>query len=299
MKNLKYLVLIGSILYSCEKPKYGTLFFNDYFNFIYYHDFEYNTLGDYRESEWKIDWNYPEWTNRPIPPEILINNDPENGTRIMRWYLPEGSLGPAEGGGQWYTKLDSAYSELYFSYKLKFKPGFKWVLGGKVPGLRGGPEWPGADPPGWSDGFVALLMWSSTPYIIFYYYHHDQNHIYGDSKEWDYNIESGIWYTITIRIVMNTLNENGGNNDGILEGFINGKLVCQITGLRLRNLETIGIDKLWLTTFFGGNTEDWAAQRDEWIDVDDFIAFTYKDNVIVPRGNTPSHRDRILIPPHL
>ncbi len=299
MKKIIYLILITAFFNSCEKPRYGILNFHDNYNIIYYHNFENNTLGNYRESEWENDWNFPAWSEGDIPPEIITSGDMENDTRVMRWHFPEGSLGPSQGGGQWYTELNSAFDELYFSYKVRFKPGFNWVLGGKIPGLRGGPEWPGADPPGWSDGFVALLMWNSAPKITFYYYHQDQDHLYGDSKAWNYNIVSGIWYTITIRIVMNTVNENGGNNDGILEGFIDRKLACQVTNLRFRNLESIGIDKLWITSFFGGNTEDWAAQRDEWIEFDDFVAFTYKDNVIIPRGNTPSPSGRILLHPEL
>jgi hypothetical protein len=80
-------------------------------------------------------------------------------------------------------------------------------------------------------------MWNSTPQITFYYYHHYQAHIYGDSKAWDFNIASGIWYKITIRVVR--------------------------------------------------------------IDFDDFVAFTYKDNVIAPRGNTTNPPGRILIHPYL
>ena len=251
--------------------------YKDIFKVYFEHDFEDNTVGDYLNSEWKEDWNYPEWSDRQIPPEILLNGDVENGTKVMRWNFPEGSVGPSEGGGQWLTPLYSSYNELYFSYRVKFKPGFEWVLGGKLPGVIGGPQWEGYDPPGWSDGFVAKPTWNRYSQIVFYYYHQDQDHTYGNSKGWDYYVESDIWYTITFRIVMNTLNEIDGNNDGILEGFINDKLFCQITDLRFRNLNSIGIDHLHITSFFGGDTEEWAAQRDEWIDLDDFVVFTYKD----------------------
>ena len=177
------------------------------FDIRFYQDFEDNTIGEYLDTEWEEDWNYPAWSDRDISPEIIRNEDADNGTNVMRFHFPEGSIGPTEGGGQWYTELDSGYYELYFSYRIKFKPGFNWVLGGKIPGIRGGPSWEGFGAPGWSDGYIVLLMWSSAPRIRFYYYHHDMDHLYGNSEDWNYLIESGIWYNITIRIVMNTLNE--------------------------------------------------------------------------------------------
>lgn len=298
MKSLKYLIPVILLLYSCTDVKYGTVDFGDNFEFIYYQDFEHNTTGEYLLSEWQDDWNSPDWVNRDIPPEIIKIDDPENQTKVMRWYFPEGALGPSQGGGQWITELDSSYDELYFSYRVKFREGFKWVLGGKLPGIRGGEAWEGTGTPGWDQGFVALLMWNNISKIKFYFYHHDRVKDYGENKDWDYTIQSGKWYTITIRAVMNTVTELGGNNDGILEGFIDGKMVCQVLNKRFRNLETIGIDRLYVTSFFGGNTEEWASQRDEWIDVDDFVVFYYKSSTNTIRGNVPSPENRFLLLPY-
>jgi len=267
----------------------------DTFNIMFKHDFEHNTLGHYKYEEWLEDWNYPTWANRQVPPSIEQNTDPENGSKVMRWHYPEGSLGPGEGGGQWFAELDNPCDELYFSFRMKFKPGFVWVLGGKMHGLIAQP-FKGFEIPEWDEGAMVLLMWRKNE-PIFYYYHQDQDHYYGNSEGWNYRLESGKWYTITIRMVMNTLNENGGNNDGILEGFIDGKLVCQMGNMRFRNLESIKINILEITSFFGGGDDSWRSQRDEWMDVDDFIAFTYTDAVDVPRGNTMSSSDRVLIMP--
>jgi len=266
----------------------------DIFDIYFSQDFEDDTLGTYNYNEYKEDWNYPSWENFQVPPLIVQNTDPEHGTKVMRYIFPEGCVSPSEGGGQWITLLDEPHDEVYFSYRIKFKPGFEWVLGGKIPGLRAGPSWPGFGPPPWDNGFVGLLMWKPN-HIVFYYYHHDQVGDYGDTEYWDPIIESGEWYTITIRVVMSTVDEEGGNNDGILEGFLNGELARQITGLRLRNLESVGVDRLYVTSFFGGDTEDWASTRDEWIEVDDFYVFTYKDSVEgIPRLNEPSSPGRVL-----
>jgi hypothetical protein len=267
----------------------------DTFNIAFKHDFENNTLGTYDYDEWLKDWNYPDWANRQVPPTIEQNTDPENGSKVMRWHYPNGSLGPSEGGGQWFAELDKSYDELYFSFRMKLKPGFVWVLGGKIHGLIAEP-FKGFEIPEWDEGAMVLLMWRENK-PTFYYYHQDQDHYYGNSEGWNYSLESGKWYTVTIRMVMNTLNENGGNNDGILEGFIDGKLVCQMGNMRFRNLESIKINVLEITSFFGGGDDNWRAQRDEWMDVDDFIAFNYTDAVNVPRGNTLSPKGRVLLLP--
>jgi hypothetical protein len=295
-KMLAFLSLL--LLLSCTKTKYGTIDIFDMFDIYFYQDFEDNALGEYSDSEWEEDWNHPNWSNREVPPTIEQNTDPENGSKVMRWHYPEGSLGPSEGGGQWLTELDDSYDELYFSFRIKLRPDFVWVLGGKIHGLIAEP-FEGFDIPEWDEGAMILLMWRSDRKITFYYYHQDQDHYYGNSEAWNFDLESGKWYTITIRMVMNTVDENGGNNDGILEGFVDGKLVCQMGNLRFRNLESIKINILEITSFFGGDGDEWRAQRDEWMDVDDFIVFNYSDAVNVPRGNTLSPKGRVLLLPGL
>jgi hypothetical protein len=267
----------------------------DTFDIAFKHDFENNTLGTYDYDEWLKDWNYPDWANRQVPPTIEQNTDPENGSKVMRWHYPEGSLGPSEGGGQWFAQLEKSYDELYFSFRMKLKPGFVWVMGGKIHGLIAEP-FKGFEIPEWDEGAMVLLMWRENR-PTFYYYHQDQDHYYGNSEGWNFTLQSGKWYTITIRMVMNTIGENGGNNDGLMEGFVDGKLYCQMPNMRFRNLESIKIDVLEITSFFGGGDDNWRAQRDEWMDVDDFIAFNYTNAVNVPRGNTLSPKDRVLILP--
>lgn len=295
--HLFTLVILSLVL---NQPSYSQSSINtDIFKVYLHNDFEENTTGIYRDDEWLTDWNYPEWSNRQVPPEIVEGaNMLPSGRKFMRWHLPLGSVGPEEGGGQWLTKIGDNLNEVYLSYNLRFKPGFEWVLSGKIPGLRGGPIWSGSGPPEYDDGFVSLLMWNRTGYVKFYYYHHDQTHDYGDNVLWDYPIETGVWYNVTTRIVINTIGSNGGNNDGIMEGYVNGKLVSQVTGLKLRNVSDISIDQIFMACAFGGTGDEFAAIRDEWIDVDDFVAYTYQNGINVPRGNTPNVTGNDLLLPN-
>jgi hypothetical protein len=294
MKKLGLLILLFSISASMYLIHAQV---NDTFNIIYNHNFNDNTLGIYANKEWQRDFWYPEWSDRDVPPVIMIDaNDTVNPTKVMEWSFPEGAVGPREGGGQWNVVLGQSYYEGYFSYDIMLKPGFNFVLGGKIPGLKGGPKKSG-QPPEWNEGFTGSLMWKANGLVRFYSYHHDQPSQYGQAINWRNYLEPGEWHNITIRCVMNTIGKDSGNYDGILEGFFDGKLSCQRTNMRFRNINSIGIDELKIYSFFGGSGDEWAATKDEWIRVDNFVFFTYKNNVDVPRGNQPSSWDRTLILP--
>lgn len=261
---------------------------NNMFNFYFNEDFEANSLGIYKDAEWQIDWNYPAWSSRQVSPEIMQDlNLPFTGSQFMRWHFPAGSVGPDQGGGQWFTKFGNL-NEVYLSYNVRFKPGFDFVISGKIPGLRGGPRWEGAGPPSFTDGFVALLCWNKDGYIKFYYYHHNQEHEYGDMVTWNHLIERGEWFNVTVRIVINTLNATGGNSDGIMEGFIDGKMVAQVTGLKLREVSNISIDQIFMTSSFGGTGSQFAATNNEWIDVDNVVIYTLPENSSAVKGNKPN-----------
>lgn len=89
------------------------------------------------------------------------------------------------------------------------------------------------------------------------------------------------WYTITERIVANT----PGEHDGIAEGFIDGVMVAQVTGLRYRDVATLRLDWIDFTGFFGGSGPEWATTKDEVISYDDVIAFYYAPSSGEPVGN--------------
>jgi hypothetical protein len=263
-----------------------TAYSNEVYNIFFNHNFENNTPGNYLDSEWRFDWNYPPWVNREVPPEIIKDSESAlNGSKYLRFHFPAGGVGPSLGGGQWLTTIEGSPEELYLSYNLRFKPGFEWVLGGKVPGLRGGPLWNNFGAPPWDGGFAVLLMWTRDAGLQFYYYHHDLTHEYGDGKTWSYTFSPGKWYNIGIRVVLNTIGANGGINDGLIEGYVDGKLVALVTGLRLRNLSSIKIDQLYMASFYGGSGVEYAPQNDQWLDLDDFVVFTYQNSVEVVRGN--------------
>ncbi|MCP4310824.1 MAG: T9SS type A sorting domain-containing protein [Bacteroidetes bacterium] len=94
---------------------------------------------------------------------------------------------------------------------------------------------------------------------------------------------------------MNSVNSDGsgGNADGLMEGFIDGKLMSSWGGIKFRNHDNIGIDAMKVYSFFGGGANS-SSVRNEWAIFDDFYLFTYTDGVDVPRGRQQSPDGRNL-----
>lgn len=268
------------------------------FNIVFENNFNNNQAGSYQFSDYYNDWNGPSGNNR----QSLVDMVPESegsSNKFMRGYFPQGTYSPDNGGWSWNSPISGSREELYFSYDIRFKPGFQWVLGGKIPGLTGGHVESGTLPE-FTDGFSVRMMWKENGKLVFYVYHHDQSIVYGSSHGWgDFQFTTGQWYNITFRLVLNKVQNGSGVNNGILEGFVDGKLKIQLSNFRFRNIESIFIDNMYICSFFGGSSEEWSAQRDEWIDTDNYIVYSYAGNTLdVPRGQTLSSWSKTLLHPY-
>lgn len=99
--------------------------------------------------------------NSPTPGLAPINNSGP----VLEVTYPAGSL-HLDGGTQlyslWNTTDGSSFNSMLLSYELAFDSGFDWVKGGKLPGLRGGPNpdgCSGGNKPNGSDCFSTRVMW--------------------------------------------------------------------------------------------------------------------------------------------
>jgi chitodextrinase len=276
--------------------------YND-FNIIFHQDFENTSIGIYDYDQWARNWNDPPFgDNYRKRTEIVDYNAGGRVSRGMKWFFPENTYGVnADNGHIWWAPLGEDQIECYLSYSIMFKPGFQSVKGGKIPGLREEHVWSG-ERPRWTAGYKGSLMFKpgkdGAPQPVFYLYHHDQQlETVGDTEYWNgytFDVTSEEWYDITYRVVMNTATATDaagpdGLKDGIVEGYVNGVLWGQVTGLRLRNLAKLGTDQIAVNAFFGGSNEDWATVRDEWMMFDNFYVWTYsgdylKNHPSVSRG---------------
>ncbi len=306
------------------------------FVFVFKQDFEHhNTPIEYTTDIWNPDWNYPGWRDSDnrwpgwwsgkFQDSIII--DPQTKSKVMKFSFKDtivqdyaGQLS-YRGGDYWKTQVGSEPKELYISYNIKFRPGWIWNQGGKLPAFNGGTDLNKATQdnctrPGYGEGFSTAVMWQSYGGLGFYMFYQEQDiDQWGDTEYWKgfqpegdgltydsegrfiFDVTEERWYNVTIRAVVNSFKADGQpNKDGIFEGFINGHLIEQITDLYLLTAPDInmGVNEIALGHFFGGNQNYQAPKRDEWSYLDDFILFYYADGVDVVRGNTPSPPDRIL-----
>lgn len=274
----------------------------DKFNVVFSQTFSKNTLGNYKESEWKADWKYPAWANHKYGYGYIAQEGTNKHLKLNHY---AGSFGAGDGY-QWETKFGKAYNELYFSYRIKFSSGFAVEnLDGKLPGMGGGKAVDAGKLPNGVDIWGGKYMFKGTK-VKFYLYYMEMYKLAGDPTPvsgktyWGqgpfldpgYTFKPGVWYTITQRVVMN----NVGKADGLVEGYVNGKLVCSLKGLRFRTVSTLGIDKISFGNFFGGSGV--PPSKNEYILFDDFYAYTYSSSVSVARGNVSNPTGTTILLPN-
>lgn len=298
-----FLIFLTNSKFLKSQPS-DTAVINQLFEVVFFHDFENDTPGEYRLTEWKRDWNNPKWANKSIGLGKIID---EKSSKYLQIKLPKGEMGLDSSGVQWPVKFNQAYDELYLSYRIKFSKGFKSDnIHGKLPGLGGGAlSNPGVVPTG-TDRWSVRYMFHGTN-LFFYIYYPDMNQDFGDKvpvqgKKYygagvnlspGYTLQPEVWYTVTQRVVLNTV----GKNDGFVEGYVNERFSAQKINMRFRDIPTLRIERINFANFLGASGK--YLTEDEHISFDDIYVFTYKPWVNVPRGNIRSAADRKLLLPDL
>ncbi|KAH8827730.1 hypothetical protein DL96DRAFT_1600096 [Flagelloscypha sp. PMI_526] len=194
-----------------------------------------------------------------------------DGAKAMEALYPKGSMNPGQdpaGGISFYAlgpkNVDlTKAKEITLGYSVYFEKGFKWVQGGKLPGVYGGnnAEVAVSCSGGRRDDacFSARLMWRDDGKGEFYTYfppsakankkqcnvkpESDCNDTYGTSVgRGAFHFKDGAWTTVTERVRLNDV----GKENGEIELFANGKSVINVKGL----------------TFFGGSHHGFEAAKD-------------------------------------
>ncbi|MBI5693019.1 MAG: hypothetical protein HZC55_23330 [Verrucomicrobia bacterium] len=164
--------------------------------------------------------------------------------------------------------------EIYFRYYLRLADDWNPERGGKLPGIGGTygrAGWGGRKVDG-TDGWSARGLFEGrknghTP-IGFYCYHADMRTQYGDNWVWRREgfpgLENNRWYCIEQYVRLNT----PGQRDGILRGWVDGRLVFEKTDVRMRDVPALKIENVWLNLYHGGT---WTATADHHLYIDDVV----------------------------
>lgn len=200
------------------------------------------------------------------------------GRKVLRVHYPAGSSsrsyareGHPLGGLEFKARLpgtDNANS-LFLSYWLKFDPSFRWVRGGKLPGLCGGRCPSGGAVVTGEGGWSVRSMWrpggagEAYAYIL-------PSQAYGTELglgAWTFT--TGSWHRIGYELTLNT----GDKNDGVLRVWYDAeptsKPTFEATGLSFRR-DATGATTLFFSTFYGGHDASWATPVDTFVDFAEF-----------------------------
>ncbi|MCP4523476.1 MAG: hypothetical protein GY828_04620, partial [Candidatus Gracilibacteria bacterium] len=172
---------------------------------------------------------------------------------------PKGSYKPSakpRGGAGFIYNMQEGYEELTFSYDITFAENFNFVKGGKLPGLCGGDCPRGGTNS--DNGFSVRFAWKTDGFLDTYSVFPGSSK-YGDfGNKNAFQFESGNTYTIKQKIKLNT----PGEQNGLLEVYVNDKQVSQNSYMLYRNSQDITINSLFFNTFFGGSDASWATPDD-------------------------------------
>lgn len=135
-------------------------------------------------------------------------------------------------------------------------------------------------------------MWRKDGNAVQLIYFMGQESVYGDDFKWDLNgiipqkqFTTGTWHRIVNKVSMNAIAFPGnGDKNGRVQTWLDGELVLDVDTLRLRDYDTVKVDKFYLSTFHGGSSAEWAPTHDCFIRYDNFTVST--DSIAVT-ANAP------------
>ncbi|KAK9764950.1 hypothetical protein K7432_007114 [Basidiobolus ranarum] len=118
------------------------------------------------------------------------------------------------------------------------------------------------------------------------------NDVYGQSIGRGFDFNKGAWNRVALYIQVNTI----GKEDGIIQLYLNDTLWLDIREIPFRKEKGIGISSIMFSTFFGGNTPDYATPAD---------TYTYYKNIRLSVGDpialfdaNASNASTTLLPPY-
>jgi hypothetical protein len=230
---------------------------------------------DFESDGWYKDWS----VRKPDERTETVAADPDLKFQPLRGKALRIKV---ERGGHYGTSLQYNFrkqlgeepEEIYFRYYLRLADDWNPARGGKLPGIagtygRGG--WGGRKSDGrngWSARGLFLGQKDGRTPVGFYCYHADMKGQYGAEWVWEKDrlgyLENNRWYAIEQYAKMNT----PGKRDGILRAWVDGRLAFEKTDLRMRLVDTLKIESIWLNVYLGGT---WTSRSDHHLYIDDVV----------------------------
>jgi hypothetical protein len=195
-----------------------------------------------------------------------------NTGNILKVRYPANRFGSLPGA-QWKVDFEKSDSVL-LSYKLFVPSDFDFVKGGKLPGLAGGKGNMGGEVPTGHDGWSVRFMFKEQGYLCAYLYYPDMPQQYGQKKFLTiegrcFRIPRNQWIEIGLKVSLNS----AGQKNGRVECYIDDVLMLKEEGLVFRYVETLFVDHLLFSSFFGGADLSYAPVQNCALYFKDFKVF--------------------------
>jgi hypothetical protein len=241
----------------------------------------------YNDSRWSKAWGIP-WKTRTNDNKIVSQGI--KGSKSMRVKYPAGQVGSAKTGTQFpmvFANMQGMkkgyYQELYFRYYVKFENGFKFMKGGKLPGLMGGGKsWQrsGGSQPNGSNGWTLRMMWRANGKLVVYAYIPKSGNGKWGGEKWGQDIDCnftlvpGKWHAIEQYVNVGTPRKDNGK----LRIWIDGKQKVNINDMRFWNVKNnMGrIGGIYFSTFHGGSGSSWAPTKTSYTQFDGIATSTQR-----------------------
>lgn len=254
--------------------------------FYNWNKYQKATVG--QGSVWDKRWGIPEhggwlwfWKGADKLKNVVVR-DPTKKTKdlVLRVVYPAGSRNPEvnPNGGLGFLaqplKISSKTKTVTFQYSVYFPKGFKFVRGGKLPGLYGGH----GECTGGSDSnscFTTRLMWRDGGIGEVYAYlpHSKQRKNLCDNKvnicnpdygfslgRGKFKFPTGKWVSVRQVLTLNT----AGKQNGVLSLYVNGKRVMTEKKLVFRTNSSGRVVGIMFHTFFGGSDSSWKTPKTQY-----------------------------------
>lgn len=231
---------------------------------------------DFESPQWYSEWGL----DKPEAGTNTVAEDPDlkfsaHRGKALRVRIPAGGNLGSNLRYVFAKRTGSEPEEVYFRYYLRLAGDWDAeIQGGKLPGISGtyGRAGWGGRPVdgrnGWSARGLFLRKQDGRTPVGYYVYHADMKGKYGSHWVWDRDglgyLENNRWYAIEQHVKLNT----PGHNDGVMRGWVDGKLAFEKTDVRMRDVPELRIEMVWLNVYQGGTR---PAQSEEHVFIDDVV----------------------------
>ncbi|EIE82183.1 hypothetical protein G6F46_009270 [Rhizopus delemar] len=256
-----------------------------YWKFMNWNKYKKAKVGT--TTKWNNKWHIPKhrgwlWAWKGSEKQNAAYRDPTKKTKdlVLRVKYNAHSrnpeVNPIGGLGFLAEPLTATKStkKVTFQYSVYFPKSFKFVKGGKLPGIYGGNgECTGGDESG--SCFTSRLMWRDDGEGEIYAYlpHNKQRSDLCDNKtnicnsDYGYSLgrgkfsfKKGKWVTVKQVIDFNTKN----NKNGRMRLYVNGVKKVDIKKVVIRTTKTPKSIGIMFHTFFGGSDSTWSTPRNQY-----------------------------------